>query len=105
MSRIAGYSRFQNAAHSVGGSGFRQHTSVSATWPVAPQQPAPAAKARFDPHVVDGTFAPDEVRAVREVETSHVRHAPFQSVRNADPACLSVQRVDERWMVVDGDDA
>ena len=31
--RIAGYSRCQNAAHSAGGSGFRQHASVSATWP------------------------------------------------------------------------
>ena len=31
---MAGYSRFQNAAHGAGGSGFCQHTSVSATCPL-----------------------------------------------------------------------
>ena len=73
---------------------------------VAPPQPAPVAQSRFDTHVVDGAFAPDQVEgALREVEAAHVRDARFQSTRDPQFMRLAVQCVDERGMDVDGNDA
>ena len=103
---MAGYSRFQER-HAFGGrvrlppAHFRQREV-----PVGSKQPAPVAQARFHAHVVDGAFTPDQVEGVvREVESAHVRHARFQPVRDAQALRLAVQDVDERRMVVDGDDA
>ena len=74
--------------------------------PVTSQQPAPIGQCRFDAHVVDGAFAPDQVEGtVGEVESAHVRHAGLQSVCDAQFMRLAAQRVDERGVVVDGDDA
>ena len=72
---------------------------------VASQQSSPVVKACFNSHVVDSTFALDQVEgSVREVETAHVRYTRFQSVRDSESACLVIQSFDKRWVVVDGDD-
>ena len=78
------------------------HGDVSA----AREQPAPVAQPGFETQVVDGALGPDQVEgAVREIEPPHVGHAGLQPVREPEPFGFAVQEVDERRVVVDGDDA
>ena len=104
-SRIAGYSRAQNSAHSAGGSGSAPAHFGHGHVPARREQRTPRAQAGLEPDDVDRALAPDQIEgARREVRLAHVADASLDAIGDAKRLRVTVCFLDKRHMVVDRDE-